>query len=191
MGKILIIIAILLILAGGGFYYYQSTQKPVETVKEEETKEESVTPTEEPTPADVKNDAYTIELLNGSGIAGEAGRAQELLEGEEFKVDSTGNAENYDFEDTVIQAGSDVDEAWIKELRRTLGKNYTVKSGVTKLDAADSTADVVVIVGSLDEDGNSMAEKEETTATATPAPTSGSTEATATPSPSTSPTPTP
>lgn len=187
MGKILIIIAILLILAGGGFYYYQSTQKPVETVKEEETKEESVTPTEEPTPADIENDAYTIELLNGSGIAGEAGRAQELLEGEEFKVDSTGNAENYDFEETVIQAGSDVEEAWIDVLRETLGKNYTVKSGVTKLDSADSTADVVVIVGSLDEDGNSMAEKEETTATETPAPTDA--ETTTTPSPSLSPTP--
>lgn len=196
MGKILIIVAILLILAGGGFYYYQSTQKPAETAKEEEKSDESVTPTEEPTPADVKNDAYTIELLNGSGIAGEAGRAQELLEGEEFKIDSTGNAENYDFEDTVIQAGSDVEEAWVDALRDTLGKNYTVKSGVTKLDSADSESDVVVIVGSFDEDGNSMAvEEEETTATATPAPTSGSTEVTATPSPSpstsTSPTPTP
>ncbi len=191
MGKILIIVAILLILAGGGFYYYQSTQKPADTAKEEEGTKESVTPTEEPTPADVAADAFTIEILNGSGIAGEAGRAQELLEGDEFKVDSTGNAENYDFEETVIQAGSDVEEAWIDLLRDTLGKNYTVKSGVTKLDAADSESDVVVIVGSFDEDGNSMAEEEETTATATPAPTGDSTEATATPSPSTSPTPTP
>lgn len=190
MGKILIIIAILLLLAGGGFYYYQSTQKPAETAAEEESSDESVTPTEEPTPAEVDLDTFTIEILNGSGIVGEAGRAQELLETNEFKIDSTGNAENYDFEDTVIQAGSDVDEGWLDELRDTLSKNYTVKAGVTKLDAADSESDVVVIVGSLDEDGNSMAEEEAPTGAATPSPTGGSSP-TDTPAPTASPTPTP
>lgn len=189
MGKILIIVAILLLLAGG-YFYYQSTQKPAEKAKEE-TSDESVTPSEAPTPEAVAKDAYTVEILNGSGIAGEAGRAQELLESGEFKVDSTGNAENYDFEETVIQAGSDVDEAWIELLRDELGKQYSVKSGVTKLETGASESDIVVIVGSFDEDGKSMAVvEEEATEETTPTPTGESTETTTTPSPSPSPSPT-
>ncbi len=183
MGKILIIVAILLLLAGG-YFYYQSTQNRESGVSVTEPKENEPT---EPTPTkvEVKKDAFTIEILNGSGIAGEAGRAQELLESADFKIDSTGNAENYDFEETVIQAGSDVDEAWIELLRDELGKQYTVKSGVTKLDETASDADVVVIVGSFDEKGESMVVEEE----ATPTP-EESEDTTPTPSP-TGPTKTP
>ena len=133
--------------------------------------------------------------MNGSGIEGEAGRAEELLNAAEFDIIGTDNADNYDYEETVIQAGDDVNEAWLDDLKSELSKKYKVQSSVDKLDT-ETDAQVVVIVGSFDQDGESMVKEEEATPTpeeeeeTTPTPT-GEEETTETPSPSPSLTPTP
>lgn len=161
MWKIITAIIVVALLGGGGFYYYQTTQNNSDTTAEEKT-EDSETPTETPTPEEVKKDEFKIVIQNGSGIAGEAGRAQTLLEDEEFVVDSVANADNYDYEETVIQTKEDVSEAWVDELMKALEKKYTVKSKPEQLDA-DSESDVIVIVGSFDKDGKTMAVEEEET----------------------------
>lgn len=152
--KIIGIIVIVAALAGGGFYYYQN-MKGAESTKEE-SPAISETPTATPTPEEVDKAEFTIKILNGSGIAGEAGRAKTLLEDGEFTIDSTGNADAYDYEETVIQAGADVSDAWIEALTEELEKEYTVKATIEEL-SDDEDVDVVVIIGSLDEDGEKLA----------------------------------
>ena len=89
---------------------------------------------------------YTITILNGSGIAGEAGKAKTLLTTDGFKVGSTGNAATYDYTKTIIKAKRTVDAAYISALSAALGKSYDVDSSQT---LATSSADTVqVIIGS-------------------------------------------
>jgi len=183
---------VVLALVVGGFFYWKSTQNQesgVKVVEPSDTAAEEPTPTEEVT----KRDAYKIEILNGSGIEGEAGRAEELLKSAEFNVIGTDNADNYDYEETVIQAGDDVSEKWLDELKNELSKKYKLQSSVDKL-STETDAQVVVIVGSFDSDGKSMVKEEKVTPTiadeeTTPTPT-GDEETTETPSPSPSLTPT-
>lgn len=189
--KILGAVLILLLIVGG-FFYYQSTKKTEDTTEAEIT--EVVEPTATPTPEEVAKDAYKIEIQNGSGIAGEAGRAKTLLEDAEFTVESTANADNYDYEKTEIQAGPDVSQTWLDELKSELEKKYSVKSSVGDI-GSDAKVDVIVIIGSFDQNGDSMV-KEEPTAKPTTAKkeattTPGNTTNTPTPSPSASPTPSP
>ncbi len=172
--KGLIIIGIVVLISLGGFFWYRSVQSSPPTTPTEKTAETTKEPTNTPTPKEAKKDAYSIEILNGSGIEGEAGRAQELLEDAQYDVKSTGNADNYDYGETVIRAGRTVDEQWLEELRKELGKKYSVQSETETLNASDSDADVVVIVGNLDGNGDSMTPEEEPTpdeVTATPEPT--------------------
>jgi len=155
MWKIIIGVLVVAILGVLGFMYYQSSQKklmapPAETMI-------SPTQAEEPTPTDEPVDMteFSIEILNGSGIVGKAGEVKDLIEGEGFVVDSTGNADTYDFDKTVIQAGKDVSPAFLKALRASLLNDYDVDTSFDEI-AGDSTADVVIIVGKNDADGKSM-----------------------------------
>ncbi|KKQ38490.1 MAG: hypothetical protein US54_C0009G0010 [Candidatus Roizmanbacteria bacterium GW2011_GWA2_37_7] len=187
MWKIIIGAVIVVLVGAGGYLYYQSSQNKLANPPSETTITITQEPSSTPIPEDVKKDAYSIEVQNGSGIAGEAGRAQTLLEDADFIIDSTGNADNYDYTETVIQAKEGVSEAWINKLTETLKEKYGVSSSVETLDDADSDSDVVVIVGQNDTDGNSMVPEEEPTDEVTKAPTPTE-EATETKTPTPSPT---
>lgn len=182
--KIIGAVIILSLVGAFGYYYYQN----MDTATEEKAPTASVSETPSPTPtaAEVKKDEFTIKILNGSGVVGEAGRAKTLLEDAKFKVDSTANADKYDYEETVIQAGSAVSDAWIEQLTKELEGKYTVKGTVEEL-GKDEDTDVVVIVGSFDADGKTMVKEEaKPTAKAT-----DEAKTTTTTTPTKSPTPTP
>ncbi|MCR4326309.1 MAG: LytR C-terminal domain-containing protein [Candidatus Roizmanbacteria bacterium] len=178
--KALIIVGVVVIISLGGFFWYRSAQSEPTTTPTEESTDTTKEPTSTPTPKEAKKNAYSIEILNGSGIEGEAGRAQELLEGADYDVQSTDNADNYDYGETVIRAGRTVDEKWLEGLREELGTKYSVQSETETLNASDSDADVVVIIGNLDDNGDSMTPEEEPTpeeeTTITPEPTEDITE---------------
>lgn len=99
-----------------------------------------------PTRTEISKGNYTIEVLNGSGISGEAARVKGILEKEGFTVSSTGNADKSDFEETTISAKSSVEKEWIDLLKTALGTSVVV-SEPTSLDDTES-ADVIVTVGS-------------------------------------------
>src|SRR3989344_233776 len=90
------------------------------------------------------------------------------------------STQNQDYEETVIQAGDDVSEKWLDELKNELSKKYKLQSSVDKLDT-ETDAQVVVIVGSFDNDGKSMVKEVE--ATPTPTPEEETTDETGTPTP--------
>ncbi len=117
------------------------------TVEKKAASKELTLPSTAPTPttAEVDKEAYSIVVLNGSGIAGEAANVQKLLVDAGFKVGEIGNAESQDFTDTEISATKDVDQEYLDELEKALGNRGDVK--VVKAPSTQ-TDDVVVTVGS-------------------------------------------
>ena len=114
------------------------SQKPTPTVQP---------PTAIPTQKTVDLTAYTISVLNGSGISGKAADEKTALTTAGFKVTSTGNAANSNFTKTEISAKSSVNHDFLTKLEDELNKSYTVDTTVATSPDSDST-DVTVSLGS-------------------------------------------
>lgn len=105
------------------------------------------TPTATPTPVPVNLKQFSIEVLNGSGITGQAAKAQSALTTDGYSVSSTGNAANSNFTTTEIAAKKSVDSAYITKLEQDLGKTYVVNTTIQTLSDTNTT-DVTVTLGS-------------------------------------------
>ncbi len=101
------------------------------------------TPTSIPT---INIDSLKIQVLNGSGITGEATKVSTLLSQNKFKVANTGNAPNYDFVKTEIQTKELVSTQIIDLLVESLEKDYTSTVSATKLPES-SEYDIIVTTG--------------------------------------------
>jgi len=112
-------------------------QKPTPTVPP---------PTAAPTQKPVDLTAFTIGVLNGSGIAGKAADEKTSLTTAGYKVTSTGNAVKSDFTKTEIAAKKTVDPAFLSKLEDELKKSFDVDATVASLPAS-STTDVTVTLG--------------------------------------------
>lgn len=169
-------------LVGGGIYFYKTR-----TAGNQTTPSETVSaPTPTPTSAQEVNLAeYNIQVLNGSGIAGEAGKVKALLEKAGFEDFEVGNAKTYDYTDTEIRIMSDTPDKVYDAVEDALTDGgYSVKKGTTL--SVDSDFDIVITVGSKRVGGAA------TVATPTPKPkTSTPSATTATPTPTKKPTTTP
>lgn len=143
----LILPAIILIIAFvGGIYVYETGVKV--SAPEETTTEETIAPESSPeaSPSVTPNlTAYTIDIQNGSGIAGEATKVKTLLDKAGFKVGTTGNAKTYDYEKTVIQAQETVNQDFLTALSGALEKTYELDTNETL--PATSSSEIVIIVG--------------------------------------------
>ncbi len=131
----------------GGFLFYSNNfnfdffgKKPEKTLN---LPKNTPTPTEA---AEIDKEAYEIQVLNGSGIAGEAASVQTLLEDEGFKVSGIGNADSSDFTNTEISATEEVSEEFLDALKEAL----ETRGPVEVVEApADQAEEVIVTVGSL------------------------------------------
>ena len=137
------------LLIGGIIAYYTGIQKLSSNnnsslIKSTPPPETTPSPTPIATP-NLSN--YKIKILNGSGIKGEAGKVEELLEKADFTVESTGNAKTYDYTQTIIQAKSSVEEGFLTKLKSSLSKTYEVGKNETLKDS--ETSPVIILVGSL------------------------------------------
>lgn len=137
---LLIFIAAILLLVGVFLYKQEATNGKVNVVTL------SPTPTIVPEPTKIIDLAkYEIEVLNGSEVSGEASRQKTNLETEGFTVSSVGNADNSDYENTIIKAKKEVDKDFIAKLKTVLSNSFTV--GETEGLSEDSSVPVVVIIG--------------------------------------------
>lgn len=104
------------------------------------------TPTPSPTPAVTLNrEDLKIEVLNGGGTPGAAGKMKTFLEEKGYTVTSVGNTDEYTYEQTQILVKADK-EAYINLLTKDLESDYTVGSSAATL-SDDESADAQVIVG--------------------------------------------
>lgn len=85
---------------------------------------------------------YKIQVLNGSGISGVARRASDLLKIEEISVTSTGNASNFDNENTIVYYKEDSNFA--SQIRNIL-KVGKIEKGTKNI--VSSEPDIVVVLG--------------------------------------------
>lgn len=149
---ILVTVVLIFVLVGGGYFLYQNFLKDdgeagssQETVVPVEKGEDL--PTLTPTPeVELDRAELKIQILNGSGTPGMAGTAQEYLEGLGYQDIDTGNANAYDYEETVIAIKSDKDK-YLDLITKDLTEEYTVADETEELDE-DSDFDVVITIGS-------------------------------------------
>lgn len=109
------------------------------------------TPTDVPKPSPTEvaiNPAdYDIQVLNGTGVSGAAGAAEDLLNDAGFTQTSTGNASEYGFTDTEVAMKSDVSDAVFEKLKSALS-GYTVTEVTSLPDGGEY--DIVITVGTTD-----------------------------------------
>lgn len=101
----------------------------------------AATPTEKA--VDLK--AYTITVLNGSGVVGKAAEVKTSLTTAGFKVGTTGNADKSDYTKTQIAAKKNVDKDYLTKLEAELKKSFDVAEPSTAPDS--DTSDVTVTIG--------------------------------------------
>jgi hypothetical protein len=149
-GRSIVLIFLILLLVGvvaGGLYYFNSRVNPTTVIENENAvEEEQVEQTPTPTVAEVELDTLKVNILNGNGTAGEAGRVKETLEGVGFKEFTSGNAANYNYTSTEISMKDSVPESVFTKIKESLTKTYIVEKSETKL-GADSSYDIVIIIG--------------------------------------------
>lgn len=153
---IVLIVIFVLALVGGGIYIYQRTlsQKeassgegvvsPVET--ETTTPEATVAPESEPeSEVELNRSDLKIQILNGSGIPGEAGKMQAVLEDAGYEEIETNNADSYDYEESEISIKKDKED-YLEMLTNDLSEDYALAVEANTLEE-DSDYDAVIIVG--------------------------------------------
>jgi len=100
-------------------------------------------PSPTPTPS-IKKEELKLKILNGSGTAGKAGEAKDILSKAGYGEILTGNANNFDYEKTEIQVKKSKKDA-VGYLKSDL-KEYV--ADIVSSDLAETeAADAVIIVG--------------------------------------------
>jgi len=145
-----ILIPGIFILGGilGGVVFYQKGVGSLDVV-ESPTPIASTAPVILPTAspsANIDISKFDLAVLNGSGIAGEAGKVKDLLTKAGFNVTSTANAATYDYTETIIKAKSTVGASVIQKIKDALKKNYLI--GDEQTLSSSATTDIQIIVGS-------------------------------------------
>ena len=147
--KIFILFFVFLIgLAIGvlGMYLYQTKRAPIKIIfKNQPTPTVSIVePTLVPTKVPINLQKYSIIVLNGSTIKGEAGVLKTSLENEGFNVLSAGNATSSAFKNTVIQLKTSVDTNFLEELETFLSKTFVIEKQTLK---DSNKSDIVITIG--------------------------------------------
>jgi hypothetical protein len=146
---IIICLCVIFLLAGfvGGYFYAKNLSPQADSQKSEKKMKVENTSTPTPTEEEIDLSAYSIEVLNGSGIGGVAGKEKSALEDDGFTVENTGNADTQDYSETSISFKAGVPDAFIDELKKSLSKRYVIASDAGELDD-ESDYDVVITLGS-------------------------------------------
>jgi len=142
------VLVALVIIGFGGMYYYRS-QIPA-------APETAVVPTPQPeveepvstSPPEPKKEAnlskLSVEVLNGSGVAGAAGRVRDILEKGGFQNIEVGNAGSSAHRDTTVSMKEGIADSVLDVIEKLLDA-YTVVSGDV-LDE-DGQVDIIITVG--------------------------------------------
>jgi len=119
------------------------------------TPKASITPTKgtpTPSPKQSVNSAtttsrskLTVAVQNGTGVAGAAKKAADMLTTLGYTVSSTGNADAFTYEETVIRIKPSK-TTYLQTLKTDVSESYIVGSATSDLPESAAT-DAVVIVG--------------------------------------------
>lgn len=102
------------------------------------------TPTPTPTPSVSRAD-LSIQVLNGSGVSGAGSKMKDFLTEKGWTVGDVGNADNFDYQKTVIYIHPDK-EAYLSLLEDDLKDTYVVGTASATL-STDVSFDAQVVIG--------------------------------------------
>lgn len=137
------LIVVLFIFGITGWVFYLTNRYAEKTTQEEITLEEGTTeePAATPAPTQLEREEITLEILNGSGVAGAAGDATEIFEALGYEVVETGNAD-----DTVgneIYVNPEFEEL-IEVLLEDVEDELDISSISGELDDSDASARIIL-----------------------------------------------
>ena len=149
--KVIMIFLTALIVGGGavaGFMYFSGQKPAPEEKKVAAPTEAPAITTEEPVASESAESAdlakLSIQILNGSGTAGEASRVRDLLQEAGFETFSLGNADSYDYTDTEVQVKEGIDASVFDKVKKALTSYTAVEKDALP---ASSDYDIVIFVG--------------------------------------------
>jgi len=143
---VIVALVIGLTLAGYAVFHLLSGKTTSGTVSVVVPQPSPVPASPSPLPSPVlERSGLKIEILNGSGIPGLAGKAKDYLTDLGYADIASANADTYDFTSTQVSLKAD------KELYRSLimsdlQANYSLSSQIATL-SADSSFDIVITLG--------------------------------------------
>ncbi len=172
---IVVVLVLLLALAGGAYYLLQSPEGSAESSPTPSISMETPAPTSTPEVISINKEDVTIEVLNGSGIAGEAGFLQKELEELGYTDIEVGNADEQDQETTQLFMSSEFAQSDARE--ELVAKLESLYNEVEVTEDAPDDFDVRIITGLR------TGQTAQPSSTNTPAPTSRTTSPTPTATP--------
>ena len=101
-------------------------------------------PTEQQPKKEVKRTDLKIRVENGNGVAGSAGKLKEYLEGFGYTVVSVGNADETDYEKTLVNLPNSLVD-YTDLLTNDLKTNYSVE--IKGVDTVPNGYDILIIAG--------------------------------------------
>jgi len=149
VGLKIAILVVLLLLIGGIAYFLLSSENPFTSATPSPTPTvfvQETIPTEMPTPtvASVSKDQLQVQILNGTGVPGEASLLQKEIEKLGFKSIDTGNADTKDATKTMVSFSSKVSDDVKTEVLSTLQNMYT---SVDTSDTPSAGVDIKITTG--------------------------------------------
>jgi hypothetical protein len=144
----LIIIVLVLATAGAtafGGYYLLSKPNQIANTTEQISPTPLISPIVEPTAEPIDLASLTIEILNGSGVPGEAGKVESLLKNAGFGEAETGNADSYEYEETEVTVSEKVTAEATKLITQAL-EAYELNPVEVSSESAEF--DINIVVGS-------------------------------------------
>jgi len=156
IGGILLGVVGIVMIAKLTVFKGQSSQPPaadilIESTSGSPTPEPIVSPT--PTPDSVDKAKVKIQVLNGSGIVGAAGKLAQILKDDEWEKVDTSNAQSYDATGVRIQV-KDGQSALADALEKVLADDYEDITTRETLDE-DSDYNAVITLGKQPKDKES------------------------------------
>jgi hypothetical protein len=116
--------------------FFQPTQTPTPTIT-------PVPPTPTPT-VEIKREEVSITILNGTGLAGQAGGIKTLLTKSGYVEVVTDNADNFDYAQSVVKIKSG--KKYLESSILSDIKDIVSDPKIETLDASEN-ADIVIIIG--------------------------------------------
>lgn len=179
---VFLILAIVILVGGIIFFVSRSKRESEDLVSPTPAQLTTFTPSPVETLEPADKEDVSIEVLNGTGISGEASYLQGQLKSLGYDDIEVGNADSQDQTVTVVTFSNSLDEGNKNEIFEKL---ETIYEEVTKKTSASTSVDVEIVTGLR----KGQTAKPEATATPSPTPTATTT-ATATPTETPTETPT-
>lgn len=142
--KTVILVAIIMLIAAGIFLIVRGLGGKSEVTPSPTPTENLFTPSPTETPEEVDKSDVDIQVLNGTGIGGEAAFLQEKLQGLGYEKIDAGNADSTDNETTEVTFSSSLPEAIVDEITKELEDIY---KDVNTTTSRSASIDVKIVTG--------------------------------------------